>query len=190
MPADRNIDKMKVGIYASEVLECAGSDNERIFDLDGQLRQIVFLCYGSETASSTFDDMTIDAEDREKLVQASFSGFDQDLVAVLKVMVSRGDYELLPRVRDEYTRLAEEKLGSVIVDVTTVVELDDRLRGVISDKLSSDFGQPVILRENIDHSIVGGIIMSAHGQRIDASIQTRLEEARIALSTSPDGDEV
>jgi len=35
---------------------------------------------------------------------------------------------------------------------------------------------------------MGGIVMSAHGKRIDASIQSQLEQARVVLSTVSGGE--
>ena len=70
-----------------------------------------------------------------------------------------------------------------MVDVISAVSLDEHLREVIKNKLSRDLGSDILLREHVDKSILGGIIMSAHGKRLDASMATQLEHARVALST-------
>ena len=102
-------------------------------------------------------------------------------------MVERGEVNLLTRVNRAYAELAEAELGAVIVDVTSAIELDDHLRDVIKNKLSRDFGTDILLREHVDPSILGGIIMSARGNRIDASMASQLERARVALSTQLSG---
>jgi F-type H+-transporting ATPase subunit delta len=63
-----------------------------------------------------------------------------------------------------------------------VVELDDGLRDGIRKKYSAQFGKGVLLREHTDPSLVGGIVLSAHGRRIDASVASQLESARVVLS--------
>ena len=68
-----------------------------------------------------------------------------------------------------------------VVDVVTRVALDDHLREVIKNKAGKDLGCDVVLNESIDTSLLGGIIMSANGQRIDASVNTMLDNARTAL---------
>ena len=77
----------------------------------------------------------------------------------------------------------------VVVDVTTAVPLDDHLRDVISTKLSADLGRSVRLNETVDRSILGGIIMSTHGRRMDASVRTQLSNARQVLATASTGGE-
>ena len=76
-----------------------------------------------------------------------------------------------------------------IVDVVTAVALDDELRGIITEKLSKDLGKPVVLCETVDKSILGGIIMSTNGKRIDASISSKLEGTRALLKENNDGGE-
>ena len=80
-------------------------------------------------------------------------------------------------------------LNVTVVDVTTVVPLDDHLREVITKKSEADLGTKVVLRESIDKSLIGGILMSANGKRIDASMTSQLEAARNVLKHSTDGGE-
>ena len=68
-----------------------------------------------------------------------------------------------------------------VVDVTTYVELDDHLREVITNKAAKDFGTDIVLREHIDKTMLGGILMSANGKRLNASVRWQLENARNAL---------
>ena len=83
----------------------------------------------------------------------------------------------------------KSSLNFNVVDVTTVVELDDNLRTVITEKAESDLGRECVLVEHIDPSIQGGIIMSTGGRYVDASVRTRFDRARIALKEKTDGGE-
>ena len=96
---------------------------------------------------------------------------------------------MFSRVLRSYEEQIEGKLNIAVVDVTTVVPLDDSLREVIKKKAEADLGSEVVLREHIDKSILGGIIMSANGKRIDASVLSQLESARSVLKLSTDGGE-
>ena len=77
-----------------------------------------------------------------------------------------------------------DKLNLCVVEVVTAVELDDHLREVIKKKADQELGKNVVLEERVDKSILGGIIMSANGQRIDASVLTQIENARETLKQS------
>ena len=128
-------------------------------------------------------------EQRHTLAVNVFDGIDPLAVSVIAVMAERGDLDKLSSTVNAYREAAEAKLGVAIVEVTTVVALDDHLRQVITEKLSADLGKKVVLREHIDPAILGGIIMSTNGKRIDASVASELEHARAVLKEENDGGE-
>ena len=69
----------------------------------------------------------------------------------------------------------------VAVDVRTAVELDDHLRQMIIDKVKAELGKDAILSERIDKNMLGGIVMTVQGKRIDASVRAQMNVARNEL---------
>ena len=189
MPTDRNLIKKEIATYAKALLEAAqGSDS--VFAVEAQLAKALDVVRSHMKLKETLADSTLDGSVRSAIVQEVFADFDPALKAVLGLIAERGDMGLLSRISEEYTLAAEEATDTVVVDTTTVVALTDELREIIKKKLSADFkGKNIVLREHVDPSILGGIIMSAHGNRVDASIASQLENARRVLSTVPNGGE-
>lgn len=186
MPTDRNLVRQEVSTYAEVLLEGARSEGA-VFEVGTQLAQAAETITGNVRLRDALRDETIPAASRCSVVRELFASDSPSLLAVLCVMVERGDLGLLRRFAREYSELAEHELGAVVVDVTTAVPLDDHLRDVIKEKLSKDFGSRIVLREHVDKDILGGIIMSAHGNRIDASLSTQVERARNTLSNELSG---
>ena len=110
-------------------------------------------------------------------------GASPELLVIVSTMRERGELHLLPRVLDEYRDMVSEDEDVVGVEVTTAVPLDDRLRSLVAEKCEQDLGRKVFLIEKVDPSIMGGIVLSARGQRRDASVRTQLAAARDALAT-------
>ena len=141
------------------------------------------------------NDFTIyDTDDCKRVVKDILKEMDLDektfsLREVLAVMAERGQADLLPRVFDAYRELLGDKLGICVVDVTTAVPLDDGLRQLITEKAEADLGRRAVLRERIDASILGGIIMDVDGNYIDASMISQLNRARNVLKDTTDGGE-
>jgi F-type H+-transporting ATPase subunit delta len=131
----------------------------------------------------------VSADKREEAARGVFAGLDAALVTTLAVLAERGDFGLLSRVAEEYARVAEARRDIVAINVTTAVAISEELREKIVARLADDLGKGVVLRERVDASIIGGIILDAHGQRIDASIASQLESARRVLSTAHSGGE-
>ena len=193
MPINRLVVKEEVATYAAVLLdglyEAGGQD--AVLEGREQLNVVSLAIRSSMDLSDTLTDPEFPSEQRKALVKSVFSevGLQPVLVEVLAVMAGRGDVKLLPRVYKSFGEQLEAKMNVTVVDVTTSVALDEHLRQVISSKLAQDLGTQVVLSEHIDESILGGIVMSAHGKRIDASVQSQLESARNVLKLSTDGGE-
>ena len=173
--------RAKASVYA-EVLLDATKASDNIFKVASELDELVAAVRGSFELRKALMDTAIPDQAKKGLVAEIFEGFAPELLATFNVMVEREDLSLLPRVRDTYVSLAEDALDAVFIDVTTVVPLDDALRQQIVTKYSAQLGRGVLLRESVDPGLIGGIILSAHGKRIDASVSSQLESARHVLS--------
>ncbi|ACV23153.1 ATP synthase F1 subunit delta [Slackia heliotrinireducens] len=190
MPTNRLLVQGRVATYANTLFEAANEDGQdRVLEVRDQLEQIVSLFHGNADLRDALDAPNYTAEQRGSMAEAVFAGVDPLLISVLKVMAEREEVKLLPRVWHMFSDLVEEKLNVAVVGVTTVVDLDDELRAFISDKLKNDLGRNIVLREHIDPSILGGIIITTQGKRIDASVASKLANARTVLTESNDGGE-
>jgi len=118
-----------------------------------------------------------DLEMIERLASAS-----PEIIAVLDTMSKRDQLDLLPKVAAAFKYVAEEDEDVVGVTVTTAIPLDDELRQ--TKKCEQDFGRKVFLIEQVDPSIVGGLVLEARGERRDISVKTQLRVAQETLANS------
>ena len=191
MPTNRLVIKETVDTYAQVLLDAANAagGQEAVLEVRDQLEVVTKALRSNIDLQVALAEKAYTPEQREELVRNVFTGMHPALVDVLLVMSERDDLELANRVYAAFDGLIEEKLGVVVVDVTTAVPLDDALRETISNKAAQDLGKKVVLRERVDKSILGGIIMSTHGRRMDASVRTQLSNARQVLATASTGGE-
>ena len=180
MPTDRTQARKASAIYADVLLQAAIAAGN-VLELSEQLQQASSTVRGNVELRNTLADRTLPGTARANVLRELFAALDANLVAVLAVMVERNDIALLPRACESYVELAEQALEAVFIDVTTVVALDNGLRQLIKDKYSAQFGRTVLLREHVDASMVGGIVLSARGRRVDASVLSQLDSARNTL---------
>lgn len=190
MPNNRLLTKEEVATYANTLFAAAQeAGDERVLEVRDQLDQLLRYVRGNADLRDALANPAYSPEQRHALAVNVFEGLDPLAVSVIAVMAERDDLGKLSSVVAAYRDMVEDKLGVAVVEVTTVVELDDHLRQVITDKLTADLGKKVVLREHIDPSILGGIIMSTNGKRIDASVASELNHARAVLKEQNDGGE-
>ena len=182
MPTNRHTAKAEAELYATTLLEALNNEGGLDAVMNGRTQIDTIIRYARANAqlNEVMADSSIAPEQRAQLVKRVFADCEPALVSVLAVMAERGDFSRLNRIWDIYDAKIREKFNVCVVDVVTRVALDDHLREVIKNKAGKDLGCDVVLNESIDTSLLGGIIMSANGQRIDASVNTMLDNARTA----------
>lgn len=190
---NRHVINETIAAYANATIDGANAagGKEAVVEIRNQMLEILGFMTSNIDLRLACDDEGYTPEEREGIVKAVFGSgsYNDILISLLCVMASRGDMGKLRGVYHKYEELIESKLNFNVVDVTTVVELDDNLRTVITKKAESDLGRECVLVEHIDPSIQGGIIMSTGGRYVDASVRTRFDRARIALKEKADGGE-
>lgn len=191
MPTNRLVVKEEVLAYARAMFDAAyeAGGQDAVLEVRSQMEEIILLMHSDMDLSMALSDVTYSPKQRFDLANVVFADCNEAFRSVVSVMAERGDAELLPRVFKAFGDELDEKLNMCVVDVTTVVALDDNLRHIIIEKAEAELGKKAVLRERIDESILGGIIMSVNGKRIDASVISQLNKARHVLKETSDGGE-
>lgn len=191
MPTNRLVVKEEVATYAAVMFDSANAagGQDAVIEVRDQMEEILHVMNADMDLSQALSNLDYTAQQRHDLAKAVFADCNPVFTEVMAVMAERGDADLLSRVYEAYGEELSSKLDLCVVDVTTAVSLDDNLRTLITSKAEADLGKKIVLRERIDKSILGGIIMSANGKRIDASMISQINHARQVLKDSSDGGE-
>ena len=191
MPNNRHLEQGKVLTYASVMLDSVyeSGGQDAVLEVRDQFESVVKIIRSNMDLAGALSDSSSKPETRASVARGTFAMCDQALCETLAVMAERKDIDLVNRIYASFVEQLERKLNIVVVDVTTVVSLDDHLREVITNKVAADLKANVVLREHIDTSLLGGILITAGGKRIDASVASKLEVARTALKQTTDGGE-
>lgn len=124
----------------------------------------------------------IDPEDRSKTLERLFRGKGSDLlVDSLQVVNRKGRLGLLAAVAEAYHLLHQEYLGRVDVRVATAVPLVEPLRERLISALAQHSGRQPQLIEEVDPSLIGGIVIKLDDEKIDASVIHEIGRLRRTL---------
>lgn len=192
MPTNRLVVKETIAVYGTTLFDAvnAADGQDGVLEVRDQLAQVAAAIRGNADLSAALSDGAFTAQQRGELARNVFAQCNPVLAEVLGVMAERNEVNLITRVAAAYEEQLGTKLNLSVVDVTTVVPLDDHLREVITKKAETELGMKVVLNEHVDKSLLGGIIMSANGRRIDASMRFQLDNARTVLrQATVDGGE-
>ncbi|WP_439153800.1 F0F1 ATP synthase subunit delta [Yoonia sp.] len=98
----------------------------------------------------------------------------QTTANVLSLLASKRRLFVLPHlVRVLQDMLAEER-GEVTADVTTAKKLTKAQADKLAKTLNAQVGKKIIIKETVDESIIGGLIVKVGSKMIDTSIASKL----------------
>ncbi|HEX6540341.1 MAG TPA: ATP synthase F1 subunit delta [Ktedonobacterales bacterium] len=116
---------------------------------------------------------------KEQIVKDLLEGKVQhEALNLALLLVERGLVELMPRVREEFERKYDEYHHQIHATLTTAMPLDDLTRASVLADLEHLTGKKVLLKEQIDPSILGGALARVGDTLIDGSVRRRLQLLR------------
>ena len=160
-----------------------------LFELSAQKEQTEETAAGLETVISAIrqtpeflallSSAAINKENRLKALEEAFRGKVPDvLMAVLRMMVSKGHVREIDGMAREYEELARRYLGISLAQVTSAVPLKEAEAVAIRRKLEKRLGRRVTLSCRLDPALIGGVRVEVDGRVLDGSIRNKLEQIK------------
>jgi F-type H+-transporting ATPase subunit delta len=175
-------DDQQIGtLYAKALL---GSAGEAVDEILSELEALVHECLDQYPAlESALASPRISQEEKEGMLDRIFSGRVQStLLNFLKVLCRRDRISSLRAIQSMATELRERQLGKQRVIVRTAQPLSDDQKSAIATALTNSFGKEAVLIEQVDDSLLGGIVLRIGDQVLDGSMLGRLGTMRNLLA--------
>jgi len=174
--------------YARTLFDLA-SLADAVDETDRGLASAAAAVRASLDLRAALTDSSVPAETKRGVLRDIFGeAVTPEALALVTLLVERGHTELLGDVARAFGEIAEKERGIVVAEVTTAVPLDDALRASLTSKLIASLGRPVSLRETVDASILGGVVIKVAGRVLDGSVASQLDDMRRALATTQGGE--
>ena len=125
----------------------------------------------------------IPKEERLAALDAAFRGKIPDiLLAILRMMISRGHVSTLNGMARDYEELARGYRGESMAIVTSAVPLKESEAVALRARLEKIVAKQITLRCVTDPGLIGGIRVEVDGRVIDGSIRNKLDEIKEVMN--------
>ncbi len=119
---------------------------------------------------------TVTIGEKLEIIEKTFKGKISELCYnLLCVVTEKGRAAAVPAIAEDYKNRWYEMKNIAEVKVTTSVPLSENLRAKLKAKLESVYKKTVILTENVDPTIMGGIVLNYGNTMLDGSVKAKLE---------------
>ncbi len=165
------------GLYAL----CAEEHIERDALLEMQTLKESF--HENEDFLRLLGNMTLSKEQRVAIVDETLkSSVHEYVLNFLKLLVERGAIHEFAECAAAYQACYNREHGVVEAEVTTAQALNDGQRQKLIEKLQDMTGKEVVIKEKVDPSILGGVLLQMDGKRYDNTVAHRLQAIKQAMA--------
>ncbi len=121
-------------------------------------------------------------DDKARLLPERLGDINPLALNLVYLLMARGRLRMVGEIADEYQRLLDSYRGIERAEVITAVPLDDEDRLRLGERLGAVVGKKVVLKPEVDSSLIGGIVARIGGKLLDGSTRSRLEALKRELS--------
>ena len=118
------------------------------------------------------------SQEKKEGIAKLVEGADERFTNFLELLAERHRMPVLLRVRRSFDKLWAEENKLLPVQVTSAVELDEKLVEGIGERIEEQTGHKVELSSRVDPDVLGGLVLQVGNMVLDASVRSRLERLR------------
>ena len=168
--------------YAEALFELAVQGNETKETSEG-LETVVSALLQTPDYRAMLASPAISKEERLNALDSAVRGKIPDsLLAILRMMISRGHVSALNGMARDYEELARGYRGESVAVVTSAVPLKEAETVALRAKLEKKLSKTVIIQFRVDPELIGGIRVEVDGRVIDGSIRNKLDEIKEVMN--------
>lgn len=144
-----------------------------------ELRAVVALIKNDSNFLEVIRHPQVSTLNKKKLFNDIFQGkIDEDLLSFLLVLIDKGRILQLEGKLKEMEKINLEKSNTVVAKIKTVISLQDEEKKALIEKLEKKYSKKVLLEEEIDSSILGGVYVEVNNEVIDGTVKSKINEMK------------
>lgn len=170
--------------YAQAVYELAAEKN-RLDETEQELRLVEkTIKEYSDLATLVYHPRVLASVKKETLKKIFEPETADFVMKFLLLLVDKRRETALPAIIREYVKLANEARNIAEAEVTTALPLTQEQHDALAAKLSKVTGKRILLKTQLDQSMIGGVIVKMGDKLIDGSVIRQMQMLKNALLRS------
>ncbi len=144
-----------------------------------ELKQVVGIIKGDDNFKLLIEHPQVSTSNKKKLFEDLFKNkVDDDVLSFFNLLIEKDRILELDNMLSQMEKIYLEKHDTSIAEVRTVLPLIEEERVELIDKLQKKFNKKIILQEEIDKDILGGVYVKVDNEVIDGTVKSKLEEMK------------
>ena len=113
-------------------------------------------------------------ESKSKLLANYLKGINPKALNLASILVRKGNFNIVKDIFADYQTLLDQYNGIAQAKVTTAMPMDENQKTKVAGNLAKLTGKKVVISNNVDPRIIGGMVARVDGIIIDGSTSSQL----------------
>jgi F-type H+-transporting ATPase subunit delta len=170
--------------YALAFYELA-EEKGKALELLNELAEIIKIINENKEFLQIIKHPDLSTSKKKQLFESIFKGKIEDsILSFLLILIEKNRMLEIDGILEEVKKIHLNRNKTVDAYVETVVPLTNEERDALINKLQRKYNKTIILEEEINKDIIGGVFVRVGNDIIDGTIKSKLKEMRkLALKT-------
>jgi F-type H+-transporting ATPase subunit delta len=156
-----------------------GEKNNKVEDYIRELKEIVYLIKNNVELLSIVEHPEITTSKKKCVFEAIFKDqIDEHLLSFLLILIEKERIPYLEEKLRELEKIHLEKQNMVEATVKTVIPLNEEEKASLIKKLETQYEKTILLKEEIDKSLIGGVYVRVGNDVIDGTVKAEFDEIK------------
>jgi F-type H+-transporting ATPase subunit delta len=167
--------------YALALYRVAEEKN-KVEEYISTLRQVVELFKTNKDIYTLISHPEITTSKKKKTFIKLFKGrIDEEILSFLLYLIEKDRILYLDEKLKEMEKIHLEKNNTLEAEVRTVVPLQEEEKLLLIEKLAKVYGKKILLREQIDKELIGGVYVRVGNDVIDGTLKAKLADMKVLM---------
>ncbi|CEI71614.1 MULTISPECIES: F0F1 ATP synthase subunit delta [Romboutsia] len=167
----------------AEALFQVGEETNTTASLNEELVAVVNILKSNEDFFNVLKSPLVGKGEKKDLLKKVFQNqLSENLSNFLKIMIDKDRVSVIEAVQNSFKALLNEKENVLEGTAITAVPMSQEEIKELELKLSKKYNKNVTLENNVDESILGGVLVRLGNEEIDGTVKTRLAGMKNILS--------
>jgi F-type H+-transporting ATPase subunit delta len=169
-------------IYAQSLVDAA-KGRDRLQAVREEFGDFAEAVRSSDELRALLRSPEIDRRVKRDALDAVLSEGDELVRNFVRLIAEKNRIGELEAIHGEFERICAAEERVLQLTLTTAVDISDEDADEIARRIEEASGRPVSIARETDPSLIGGLVLQADSQRVDASVRGRLDQLRQELVT-------
>ncbi|MFR9069018.1 F0F1 ATP synthase subunit delta [Paraclostridium tenue] len=175
-----------INIIASRYAEAlfqVGEESNSTEKLYNELKAVVDIINVNKEFSNILKSPIVSKEEKKTLITNIFgSTLDNEMLNFMKILADKDRLNLLANMEEAFKALLNDKNNILEGVAITAVPMNEGEVNELQAKLSAKYNKTVVLQNEVDESILGGVLVRLGNEEIDGTVKNRLDKMKEQLS--------